>query len=123
MTASRLDGGDELEVRRASSAQRAVELLEDAGGEGVAVVDLTAFPELPAQLREASAPPVAGIVAFAPHVQESLLEQARAHADLAVPRGAVVKSLELQVRRAVERARDERRPDVDNEGMSEESRS
>lgn len=117
MTASRLEGADGLDVRRASSEERAVELLEAVGGDAVAVVDLTAFPDLPNRLRTVGSGAPAAIVAFAPHVQEHLLEEARSHADLAVPRGSVVKALGTQVRRALELARDERRPDVDNEDI------
>ena len=117
MTASRLDGADGLDVRRASSEARAVELLAQAGDGAVVVVDLSAFPDLPKRLRDAGSGSPAAIVAFAPHVQEELLEQARSHADLAVPRGSVVKGLGTQVRRALELARDERRPDVDNEDI------
>ncbi len=121
MTASRLEGADGLDVRRMSSEARVVDALRDAGSEVVVVVDLTAFPDLPERLRRADSPPVAAIVAFAPHVQEHLLDAARAHADVVVPRGAVVKGLRMQVERALQRARDECRPDVDNEGMSEGS--
>ncbi len=121
MTASRLEGADGLDVRRMSSEDRVLAALVDAGDDAVVVIDLTAFPDLPERLRDVDAPRCGAILAFAPHVQEHLLDEARSHADLVAPRGAVVKGLGLQVRRALDKARDERRVDVDNAGMSEES--
>lgn len=124
MTASRLEGSDGLDVRRASSADRAIELaLDAAAGPGTAtvVVDLTAFPELPERLHGVEFAVRPAIVAFAPHVQEHLLDEAREHADVVVPRGAVVKSLATHVRRARDRARDGFRPDVDNGAETEET--
>jgi hypothetical protein len=113
MTSSRLEATEDVDVRRIGDEERLVAALADDPG-AVVVVDLTAFPELPARLAAADAPPAAAVIAFAPHVQEQLLDDARPHADLVAPRGAVVKGLRTQVERALGRARDERRPDMDN---------
>ena len=113
MTASRLEGAVGFDVRRLGSEAKLLAALRDDPA-AVVVIDLTAFPQLPATLADGDAPRAAAVIAFAPHVQEELLDQARSHVDLALPRGAVVKALGTQVERALERARDERRPDVDN---------
>jgi hypothetical protein len=112
MTASRLEGADGLVVRRFGDEERLLAALSQ-DPRAVVVVDLTAFPDLPKRLADADSRPAA-VVAFAPHVQEQLLDEARPHADLVAPRGAVVKGLGLQVRRVLEHRRDERRPDMDN---------
>lgn len=110
MTASRLELAEGLDVRRVSSAELLLASLADVP-DAVAVIDLTAFPELPAQLRDAqSSLRHVPIVAFAPHVRVDLLEAARANADLVAPRGAVVRSLSAQVQRARARRRDMRPP-------------
>jgi hypothetical protein len=100
MTASRLEGADGLEVVRCSSVERLEEAFSANPG-AVLVVDLTAVPELP----EAYAQDdflTGAIIAFAPHVREDLLDAARPHSDLVVPRGAVVKRLDTVVRRGIE---------------------
>ena len=98
MTASRLELTDGLDVRRISTVDRLLAAV-DAAPEAVVVVDLSAFPDLPAQLAAPDAPVHGPVIAFAPHVLEELLDSARDCADLVLPRGAVAKGLSVQVRR------------------------
>lgn len=110
MTASRLEGADGLDVRRLGSSELVVAAVVEQP-EVVVVVDLTAFAELPAALRAADPPACAvPIVAFAPHVRVELLDAARPWSDVVTARGAVVRSLQAQVQRAVARRRDMRPP-------------
>jgi hypothetical protein len=104
MTASRLEGTEGLDVRRISSEARLFDQFEsiESSESVVVVIDLTAFPNVPERLLEEDFREHA-IIAFAPHVQEELLEAARPSVDLALPRGAVVKRLRTQVERAIER--------------------
>jgi len=110
MTASRLEPHPVLRVRRLSSEDRVREAVAEADEPFVVVIDLSAFPDLPSRLREQNPRGLAGVVAFAPHVQEELLEAARGDADVVAPRGAVVKALERHVERAIERRQDAQPP-------------
>ncbi|MCW2955153.1 MAG: hypothetical protein JWO69_22 [Thermoleophilia bacterium] len=103
MTSSRLELLEGVDVRRFSSEERLMEALR-ADPEAFVVVDLPAFPELPAQLAQGDdAPPAAGVLAFAPHIHEELMDSARPYADLVAPRGATVRSLVAQLERIRER--------------------
>lgn len=102
MTASRLEDWPGLQVRRLSSEAKVLAAIDEAP-RAVVVVDLTAFPELPATLAAMGRASCAGLVAFAPHVHEDLLESARSHADIVAARGAIVRSLDALVARAIER--------------------
>lgn len=97
MTASRLDAA-QVDVRTCRDEQALLGALREQPG-AIVVVDLQGFPHLPQRLREEgfSGP----IAAFAPHVREDLLEQARSHADEVLPRGAVVKRFPDLVERLV----------------------
>lgn len=101
MTSSRLELVADLDVRRFADEERLLaELAQDPSA--VVVVDLAAFPELPRLLRERDTP-VGGIVAFAPHIHEALLDQARPFADVVAPRGAAANGLARLVAQARER--------------------
>ena len=102
MVASRLELQADVEVRRIGDPESLFAALNERP-HSVVVVDLMAFPSLPAELASEHAPSCAAVIAFAPHVHVDLLEEARPFADLVVPRGAVVKSLTSQVDRALER--------------------
>lgn len=98
MTASRM-GAEGVELVRCSTEARVLEALAINPG-AVVVVDLQGFAGLPARLRELGVD-VAGIVAFAPHVQEAALEAARPYADVVAPRGAAVSKLGRLIERAL----------------------
>ena len=99
MTSSRLELAEGVDVTTFGSADRLLEALADAP-DAVVVVDLTGFADLPPRLRAADAPQHAGIVAFAPHIHEDVLDAARRDADLVAPRGAVANGLRALVERA-----------------------
>ncbi len=99
MTSSRLELAAGVDVVRAGSEDRLDEELQ-SHPDAVVVVDLTAFADVPGRIRASE--PDRVIVAFAPHVHEDLLDAAREHADLVVPRGSVMQGLDRQVRRAIE---------------------
>lgn len=99
MTASRLELAEGVDVRRFGDLDSLLQAVLERP-DAVVVVDLTAFAEAPGAIRGGVGGDRVAIVAFAPHVHDELLDVAREHADLVVPRGAVMKSLALQVRRA-----------------------
>lgn len=90
MTASRLTA-EGVVVTRCSSADAALSAARTAEPGTPVFVDVTAFATVPGLLRAGDGLPSLHVIAFAPHVQEELLQQAREHADLVLPRGAVVK--------------------------------
>jgi hypothetical protein len=61
----------------------------------VIVIDLTAFPDLPKQLREAGSTARLRIVGFAPHVRVELPEAGAETCDEVLPRGAVARAVAL----------------------------
>lgn len=95
MTASRF-GHPTEPVQTVRSAEQVLAAV-DAGGIALIVLDLQGFAELAPRLREQS--PELAIVGFAPHVQEELMDAARAHCTEVLPRGAVVKGFERLVDR------------------------
>lgn len=102
MTSSRLELLEGVEVRRFSDEARLIAALE-ADPEAFVVIDLPAFPDLAERLAAVDAPTCAGVLGFAPHIHEELLEHNRQFADLVSPRGAVVRSLVAQLERVRER--------------------
>jgi hypothetical protein len=113
MTASRLELSEGVDVVRITDPETLLARVERSP-DAVVTVDLTAYPELPAAVRAAVGGQRIAVLAFAPHVQEQLLEGAREHADLVVPRGAVMRSLAAQAARAAERRGNMRRDMGDN---------
>jgi hypothetical protein len=93
MTSSRIEVAGGGAVASCSTADRAIDALRAIGPTAHLVVDLTAFPELPASIRSQSLP-CASIVGFAPHVREELLEAAAATCDEVLARGAVARYVE-----------------------------
>jgi hypothetical protein len=80
-------------VRRSADAAMA------AAGEhpdAAVFVDLTAFPELPAQIAHREGP----VHGFAPHVREDLLDAARDACASVLPRGAAIKRFGVLARSA-----------------------
>ncbi|MCB0878398.1 MAG: hypothetical protein KDC46_05390 [Thermoleophilia bacterium] len=101
MTVSRLELAGGVDVRRFSDDDQLLAAIADAP-DAVIVVDLTAAPHLPAKVRSSDLGTDVAMLAFAPHVQEELMDAAREFADLVVPRGSVMKGFDRQVRRAKE---------------------
>jgi hypothetical protein len=102
MTASRLELLEGVDVRRFSTVERLEDALRDDPSAFV-VIDLPAYPDLPQRLAGEGALPTAGVIAFAPHVHEELMDAARPYVDLVAPRGATVRSLAAQLERVAAR--------------------
>lgn len=104
MTTSRLELVDGLDVVVARTDD-AVDAALVTRADATLVVDLPAFPDLLARLAEAGQLPSHGVIAFAPHIHEDLLDTARPFAQLVAPRGATMRALRDQVDRARLRAK------------------
>ena len=103
MTTSRLELVEGLDVAVVGS-DGAIDAALAARPDATLVVDLPAFPALLERLAGADALPTHGIVAYAPHIHEELLDTARPYAQLVAPRGATMRALRDQVDRVRLRA-------------------
>jgi hypothetical protein len=92
MTASRIEASGGAAVQTLRSADAVIEAVNAANGPITAVVDLTAIPALPAQLRAGSASQL-HVIGFAPHVRVELLDAAADTCDEVLPRGAVARTI------------------------------
>jgi hypothetical protein len=90
MTSSRIELQSGVPLRRIARRDAVVEALREAPAVAV-VVDLTAFPDLPADLRNRGHE--GAIIGFAPHVRTDLIEAAAPHCNQVLPRGAVARKL------------------------------